>query len=99
MNAIRKTTKRVYHFTFRRTSEDATALTEGDEARCKQYRCRYVNIRSALLRNINMKINELGGGWINHSFINVVITFFHFFISAATGAAAPGCIGTVNATD
>ena len=34
-----------------------------------------------------------------HLFIYIVIIFFHFLISAATGAAAPGCSGTVNAAD
>ena len=29
----------------------------------------------------------------------IYITFFHFLISAATGAAAPGYIGSVNAAD
>ena len=33
------------------------------------------------------------GGWMNHLF------YIHFLISAATGAAAPGCSGTVNAAD
>ena len=33
---------------------------------------------------------------MNHVFI-YIITFFYFWISAATGAAAPGCSGTVNA--
>ena len=35
---------------------------------------------------------------MNHLFI-YIITFFHFLIFAATGAAAPGCSGTVNAAD
>ena len=38
-------------------------------------------------------------GWMNHSFIYIVIAFFYFFIFAAAGAAAPGCSGTVNAAD
>ena len=29
----------------------------------------------------------------------IIVTFFHFLISAATGAAAPGWNGTVNAAD
>ena len=41
---------------------------------------------------------EVGGGWVTiYSFI--IVTFFHFLISAATGAAAPGWNGTVNAAD
>ena len=36
---------------------------------------------------------------MNHLFIYIVITFFHFLISAATIAAVPGCSGTVNAVD
>ena len=35
---------------------------------------------------------------MNHLFI-YIIPFFNFQISAATGAAAPGCSGTVNAAD
>ena len=41
----------------------------------------------------------IGGGWLDYLFIYIVITFFHFLVSAATGAAAPGCSGTVNAAD
>ena len=40
-----------------------------------------------------------GGDWMTHFFIYIVIKFFHSLISAATGAAAPGCSGTVNAGD
>ena len=36
---------------------------------------------------------------MNHLFIYIVITFFHYLISGATGAVAPGCSGTVNAAD
>ena len=36
---------------------------------------------------------------MNHVFIYIVITFFQFLRSAATGTAAPGCSGTVNAAD
>ena len=32
-------------------------------------------------------------------FFYIVITFFHFLMPAATGAAAPGCSRTVNAAD
>ena len=31
--------------------------------------------------------------------IYIVINFFNLLISAATGATAPGCSGTVNAAD
>ena len=40
-----------------------------------------------------------GGGWMNHLIIYIVITFFHFLISAANCAVAPGCSGKVNAAD
>ena len=36
---------------------------------------------------------------MNHLFIYIVITFFHFLASSATGAAAPGCSDYVNAAD
>ena len=36
---------------------------------------------------------------MNYLFIDIVITFFHLFISAATGDAAPSCTGTANAAD
>ena len=31
--------------------------------------------------------------------IYIGINFFHFLISAATGTAAPGCSGNINAAD
>ena len=37
--------------------------------------------------------------WMHNLFIYIVIKCFHFFISAAIGAAAPGCSGNVNAAD
>ena len=37
------------------------------------------------------------GGWVSVLFIYIVIKLVHFFISASTGVAAPGCNGTVNA--
>ena len=43
--------------------------------------------------------HEEGRGWMNHLFIYIITTFFHILISAATGDAAPGCSGTVNAAD
>ena len=36
---------------------------------------------------------------MNHLFIYIVITFFQFFISADTGAAALGCNGTISAAN
>ena len=39
------------------------------------------------------------GGWVSVLFFYIVIKIFHFFISAATGAAVPGCSGTANAAD
>ena len=43
----------------------------------------------------NMILNK-DRGKLDELFI-FVTTFFHFFISASTGASAPGCSGTVNA--
>ena len=39
------------------------------------------------------------GGWVSVLFIYIGIKFFHCFVSAVTGVAAPGCSGTVNAAD
>ena len=38
-------------------------------------------------------------GWMSVLFIYIVIRLFYVLITAATGAAAPGCSGTGNAAD
>ena len=50
-----------------------------------------------LKRFIKKSYSQGEVGCTNYPFI--FITFFHFLISAATGAAAPGCSGTVNIAD